>query len=58
VKKVMSTPPIVVSQGSSVAEAAEIMAARRILRLPVTDGDGALAGILDVEDVLGAYIRR
>jgi CBS domain-containing protein len=58
VKKVMSTPPIVVSQGSSVAEAAEIMASRRILRLPVTGVDGALAGILDVEDVLGAYIRR
>lgn len=40
----MSTPPIVVRPGTATGEAAAIMLARKIHRLPVVDEEGKLVG--------------
>ena len=44
VSSVMSTPPIVVRKKARVAEAAAIMMARKIHRLPVVNEKGVLIG--------------
>ncbi|MFH1788019.1 MAG: CBS domain-containing protein [Candidatus Altiarchaeota archaeon] len=58
VKKVMNAPAVTINDSCSVADAAKLMVERRILRLPVMGGGGELVGIVDVEDVLGAYAGR
>ncbi len=51
IEQVMSSPPIVVSTDASVAEAARIMADRKIGCLPVVKGD-QLEGMVTETDIL------
>ncbi|HUK73692.1 MAG TPA: CBS domain-containing protein [Streptosporangiaceae bacterium] len=53
----MSTPAITIGPGKSVADAARLMCARRVKRLPVIDDDGSLAGIVSRVDVLSVFDR-
>jgi CBS domain-containing protein len=51
IKRVMSSPPIVIDPDASVEEAALVMAERKIGCLPVVEG-GRLVGMLTETDVL------
>jgi CBS domain-containing protein len=49
---VMSQELITVGEGAGVAETTELMRMKGVRRLPVTDGSGALVGIVASDDVL------
>ena len=51
IKRVMSSPPVVIAPEASVEDAALVMAERKIGCLPVVD-DGRLVGMLTETDVL------
>jgi CBS domain-containing protein len=53
----MTTPPNTVGPGETVAEAARLMTANEIKRLPVVDDDGALIGIVTRTDLVRAFTR-
>jgi CBS domain-containing protein len=52
----MTAPPVTVTPGLSVAEAAALMLDRRVNRLPVVDGD-RLVGIVTRADLVRAFVR-
>ncbi|MDF6022465.1 CBS domain-containing protein [Streptomyces sp. JH34] len=53
----MSSPAITVHADAPLAEAARIMARRRVKRLPVVDGVGLLEGIISRGDLLKVFLR-
>ena len=53
----MTRPPVTVGPHDFVSQAARLMYARRVKRLPVVDGDGRLVGIVSRADVLSVYSR-
>jgi len=53
----MTAPAVTISPDDSIAEAARLMESRRLRRLPVTDAQGRLAGVISRADVLGAGER-
>jgi CBS-domain-containing membrane protein len=53
----MTSPAITVSPEATVAEAARIMHAHRVQRLPVVDSVDRLVGIVSRTDLLGVYDR-
>jgi CBS domain-containing protein len=55
VDEVMTTDVITVSPGTNLAEAATIMAERRVKILPVTE-DGALSGVVTRMDILTLHV--
>jgi len=57
VRDVMTTPAVTVSPTTSLKEAAHIMHARRLKRLPVVDEVGQLVGVLGRLDVLQSIAR-
>ena len=54
--KAMTTPAITIAPGRPIHEAAAIMTARRVNRLPVVE-DGRLVGIISRADLVRAYVR-
>ncbi len=52
----MSAPPITVTPGTSIKEAAALMSAKAVNRLPVVE-DGRLVGIVTRADLLDAYLQ-
>lgn len=56
-KDLMSAPAVCVHEDATVAEAARIMARRRVKRLPVIDGEGRLRGIVSRRDLLSVFLR-
>jgi CBS domain-containing protein len=56
VKKVMQSRVVTVDVSEDTLAVAELMVSRRIIRIPVVGVDGKIAGIVDVEDVLRAFI--
>ncbi|MBF0532322.1 MAG: KpsF/GutQ family sugar-phosphate isomerase [Candidatus Omnitrophica bacterium] len=54
VKDVMTVNPITVQKDKLAAEALKILQDRKIDELPVLDGKGNLAGLLDIQDLLKA----
>jgi CBS domain-containing protein len=52
----MTSPAVAITSGRSIHEAAAIMTARRVNRLPVVD-DGRLVGIVSRADLVRAYVR-
>ncbi len=52
IREVMSTDPVTCCEGDSLEYALGLMAERQIHRLPVTDGDGVLVGIVSMGDLL------
>lgn len=57
VSEVMTRHPLTVSVGSRVGAALDLMRARKISELPVVDGAGRPAGLLDVTDLIGLPAR-
>jgi CBS domain-containing protein len=55
--ELMSSPAITIGPEATVTEAARVMHSRKVKRLPVTDEDGRLVGIVSRVDLLGVYDR-
>lgn len=55
--ELMSAPAVCVHEDATAAEAARIMARMRVKRLPVTDGEGRLRGIVSRCDLLDVFLR-
>jgi CBS-domain-containing membrane protein len=55
--EVMSTPPVVVQSGTSIAAAARLMDDEGVKRLPVVDDLGRLIGIVSRGDLLKVHLR-
>lgn len=53
----MSAPAVTVHADATLAEAARIMARRRVKRLPVVDGVGLLEGVVSRSDLLKVFLR-
>lgn len=53
----MTKPPVTAGPNDLVTQAARLMYARRVKRLPVVDEDGRLLGIVSRADVLSVYSR-
>jgi arabinose-5-phosphate isomerase len=53
IAEVMTADPIQVVVGSSMAEAVEVMKARKISELPVVDRGGRPVGLIDLTDLIG-----
>lgn len=53
----MTAAPVTVSPQDTVEHAAKLMYTRRVKRLPVTDADGRLVGIISRADVLSVFDR-
>ncbi|HEX8005114.1 MAG TPA: CBS domain-containing protein [Trebonia sp.] len=53
----MTTPPVTIGPDEPVTRAARLMYSRRVKRLPVTDPDGRLVGIVARSDVLSVFGR-
>jgi CBS domain-containing membrane protein len=51
-KEIMTAPPICVGEETSVSEIARIFAEKRINRVPVTDRNGKLVGIVSRADIV------
>ncbi|MCG7205550.1 CBS domain-containing protein [Streptomyces arenae] len=56
--ELMSAPAVTVHADATLAEAARIMARRRVKRLPVVDGVGILEGIVSRADLLKVFLRE
>ncbi len=52
IREIMKSPVISVGAGAPADEAAKILQNYRLLAVPVTDGDGRLAGIISADNVL------
>ncbi len=55
--ELMSSPAVTVHPGATIAEAARIMARRRVKRLPVVDRVGVLEGVVSRSDLLKVFLR-
>jgi len=53
---VMSHPVVSIDEQTHIGEAVALLRERRIRRLPVTDADGRLCGLITQTDLLGAYV--
>ncbi|PRH80766.1 hypothetical protein C6N75_02420 [Streptomyces solincola] len=53
----MSAPAVTVHPDAPLAEAARIMARRRVKRLPVVDDEGVLRGVVSRGDLLKVFLR-
>ncbi len=56
-QELMTSPAITVTGDTPVTEAARIMHARHVKRLPVVDEEGRLLGVVSRIDLLGVYDR-
>jgi CBS-domain-containing membrane protein len=55
--ELMTHPAIVIRPDATVAEAARMMHAKHVKRLPVVTADGTLVGVVSRVDLLGVYDR-
>lgn len=53
----MTSPAVCVHTGTTLAQAARVMAQRGVKRLPVTDAEDRLSGIVSRGDLLGVFLR-
>lgn len=53
----MTHPAVTVAPDDTIAHAAQLMYSRKVKRLPVTDPEGRLAGIISRTDVLAVFDR-
>jgi CBS domain-containing protein len=56
-ESLMTSPAVAVYPGASVAEAAWVMSLSRLKRLPVTDHEGRLVGVVNRDALLQALVR-
>ncbi|MEU2981750.1 CBS domain-containing protein [Streptomyces hirsutus] len=55
--ELMSTPAVTVQADATLAEAARTMAQRHVKRLPVTNAEGLLEGVISRADLLKVFLR-
>lgn len=55
--ELMTSPAMTIGPQATVTEAARVMYSHKVKRLPVTDEDGRLVGIVSRVDLLGVYDR-
>jgi CBS domain-containing protein len=55
-EKLMSAPAVTIHPDATVAAAARVMTEHHIRRLPVTESDGSLAGLVSRRDLLGVFL--
>ncbi|MFF8840730.1 CBS domain-containing protein [Streptomyces sp. NPDC015130] len=55
--ELMSSPAVTVHPDATLAEAARIMATRKVKRLPVVNGIGMLEGVVSRSDLLKVFLR-
>ncbi|MFI0724131.1 CBS domain-containing protein [Streptomyces sp. NPDC021224] len=53
----MTSPAVCVHSGTTLAQAARIMAQRKVKRLPVTDAEDRLRGVVSRGDLLEVFLR-
>ncbi|MEU6982063.1 CBS domain-containing protein [Streptomyces sp. NPDC046324] len=53
----MTSPAVTVAPEASLPQAARLMAARRVKRLPVVDASGTIQGIVSRSDLLKVFLR-
>ncbi|WP_369148558.1 CBS domain-containing protein [Streptomyces sp. R44] len=53
----MTTPAVTIGREASLPQAARLMAAHRVKRLPVVDGSGTIQGIVSRSDLLKVFLR-
>lgn len=58
IREVMTVGPITVPVGTRVVDALDVLRLRKISELPVVDGAGKPAGLLDVTDLIGLVSRE
>ncbi|WP_328437216.1 CBS domain-containing protein [Streptomyces sp. NBC_00444] len=56
-EELMTAPVITVGAGATLAQAAHLMARRKVKRLPVVDDQGVLQGIVSRADLLKVFLR-
>ncbi|MCK8437603.1 CBS domain-containing protein [Streptomyces sp. D2-8] len=56
-EQLMSSPAVTVHADATLAQAARLMARRKVKRLPVVDEDGVLKGIVSRADLLKVFLR-
>ena len=56
-REIMTSPAVTVRDDASLAEMADLLAGRKVNRLPVTDSEGRLLGILARNDIVNAMMR-
>ena len=54
VKEYMSAPLITINGNARLGQATQLMASKRIRRLPVTDEDGEIVGFFNLRDLMSA----
>ncbi|MET9392941.1 CBS domain-containing protein [Streptomyces sp. NPDC006624] len=54
---VMSTPAVTVHPDATLAQAARVMAQRKVKRLPVVNAEGLLEGVVSRADLLKVFLR-
>ena len=52
IREVMTAAPFTVQLGTRVSDAVDILSKRKISELPVVDGDGRPAGLVDITDLI------
>ena len=55
--ELMTSPALRIGPGEDIVQAARIMEARKVKRLPVTDPEGRLVGIVSRRDLLRVFLR-
>jgi CBS domain-containing membrane protein len=56
-REVMTSPAVTVPADATLAEMADLLAGRKVNRLPVTDHEGRLLGILARSDIVNAMMK-
>ncbi|WP_217549798.1 CBS domain-containing protein [Streptomyces sp. GbtcB6] len=56
-EELMSTPAVTVHPNATLAQAARIMAQRKVKRLPVVNDEGILEGVVSRSDLLKVFLR-
>jgi CBS domain-containing protein len=54
---IMTTPPVTIHDGMPLVEIAEIFAEKSINRVPVTDAEGRILGMITRNDIIAATLR-
>lgn len=57
IKKVMISPAIVTTPDEKIVSVSKKMLQNKIIRLPVVDSNKNIIGIVDIEDILNAYLK-
>lgn len=58
VSQAMSRDPLVIREDEDVADALERMRASAVRRAPVVGGDGALVGLISIDDLLDVLVEQ